>query len=150
MLERFEQFTYSIFEISRYWHRIASEEMEKYGLKGAHAAYFVTLDRFEEGVTGAQLCKLCARDKADVSRAISYLAERGLVEKESDGRPLYRGLLKLTRQGKLIAEQVKKRASLAVEMAGKNLTDEMRESFYCALESIILNLRQISQDGLPQ
>ncbi len=150
MVERFELFSYSIFEISRHWHRIAAEEMEKYGLKGPYAAYFITLDRFEEGVSGAQLCKLCGRDKADVSRAVSYLTEQGLVQKDTSDRSLRRGLLKLTEQGKKIAEQVKNRVCLAVEIAGKDLTEETREIFYRALVTITDNLRQISRDGLPQ
>jgi hypothetical protein len=45
---------------------------------------------------------------------------------------------------------VRKRAILAVELAGKDLTDEKREIFYDALESIVLNLRLLSKEGIPQ
>ena len=33
MIDRFERFTYSVFELARLWHKIASEEFGKYGLK---------------------------------------------------------------------------------------------------------------------
>ena len=33
MVERFERFSLAIFEISRYWHKLAAEEMSAYGLK---------------------------------------------------------------------------------------------------------------------
>ena len=43
MIERFEHFTLSIFNINRYWNKIATEEMKKYGLRGAYALYLVIL-----------------------------------------------------------------------------------------------------------
>lgn len=39
MIQRFEQFTAAIFEISRRWHKLAEEELSVYGLKGPHATY---------------------------------------------------------------------------------------------------------------
>lgn len=150
MVDRFERFSFAISEISRYWHKLAAEEMAKYGLKGPHATYLTTLYRFEEGVTAPQLCELCGKDKSDVSRMISILEDKGLVTKEEVNQSLYRGLLKLTAEGRTAAEHVRKRASLAVELAGKDLSEETRESFYTALDSIALNLREISKEGLPQ
>ena len=43
-----------------------------------------------------------------------------------------RGLLKLTSQGRDAAEQIGRRASLAVELAGKDLNEEERTCFYKA------------------
>ena len=59
MIDRFERFSVMISEISRYWHKITTTEMEKYGLKGAHSIYLTTMARFPEGITAAQLCELC-------------------------------------------------------------------------------------------
>ena len=58
-------------------------------------------------------------------------------------------MFKLTEEGEAAAEHVRRRASLAVELAGKELTDETRAIFYDALETIAANLREISRDGLP-
>ncbi len=150
MVDRFERFSFAIFEISKYWHKLAADEMAKYGLKGPHATYLTTLYRYEEGVTAPQLCELCGKDKSDVSRMISILEEKGLVTKEVVNQSLYRGLLKLTEEGKVAAEHVCERASLAVEMAGKDLSVEERQVFYAALESIATNLREICKEGLPE
>lgn len=149
MLQRFERFSLAIFEISRYWHKLAGEEMAAYGLKGAHAIYLTAMYRCEAGVTGPQLCELCGRDKSDVSRAIAILQKKGFVTKVEVNQSLYRGLLQLTAQGRNAAEQTGKRASLAVELAGKDLSEEERACFYKALESITTHLRQISKEGLP-
>ncbi|MDE6934956.1 MAG: MarR family transcriptional regulator [Oscillospiraceae bacterium] len=150
MVERFERFSLALFEISRYWHKLAAEEMAAYGLKGSHAIYLLAMHRCEEGVTGPRLCELCGRDKSDVSRAVAVLQEKGFVTKEGVNRSLYRGLLKLTEQGRAAAEQISGRASLAAELAGCDLSEETRAYLYKALESIASHLRDISKEGLPR
>lgn len=150
MIERFEKFSFAISEISKYWHKITAEEMEKYGLKGPHSVYLVTMYRYPEGVTSSQLCEFCGKDKSDVSRMMSMMEKKGLVKKEGIHQNLYRGVFKLTPEGMSAAEHVRKRASLAVEIAGKDLTEENREIFYEALELIASRLREISKEGLPE
>ena len=150
MLQRFEHFSLAIFEISRCWHKLAAEEMAVYGLQGKHAIYLTAMYRCGEGVTAPQLCELCGRDKSDVSRAVAMLQQRGFVTKEGGGQSLYGGVLKLTVQGRAAAEQVGRRAALAVELAGAGLDDETRACFYGALESITGRLRELCKEGLPK
>ncbi len=147
MVSRFERFSYAISEIHRYWHKIAADEMEKCGLKGPYAVYFTAMYRYPEGITSAQLAEVCSRDKSDVSRAMSLMERKGLVTKEG---PLYRALLKLTDEGKKVAEFINQKAGQAVELGGKGLSDEDRKTFYETLELIVSNLQAISQKGLPQ
>lgn len=147
MVSRFERFSFALSEIYRYWHKIASDEMEKCGLKGPYAVYFTALYRYPEGITSAQLAEICSRDKSDVSRAISLMEKKGLVTKEGS---MYRALLKLTEEGKKVAEFINEQAGKAVELGGKGLTVENREIFYHTLELIVSNLQIISQDGLPE
>lgn len=123
--------------------------MGKYGLKGPYALYFTTLYRYPQGITAAQLCNLCGRDKADVSRAIKLLEELALVEKENVSVNAYRALIRLTEQGKQVAAQINEKAKTAVEHASKGLTPEKRAVFYEALELITANLQTLSKDGLP-
>ena len=149
MMDRFEQFSYMIFEITRYWHKLAAEEMESHGLKGPHSVYLMALERNPEGITAPQLCEVCRRDKADVSRTMAIMEKRGLVTKEGVHQNLYRGVFKLTESGLALAKQVRKRATLAVKLAGKDLTDDARQIFYKSLDLIASNLRELSKDGLP-
>lgn len=150
MLDRFERFSLAISEISRYWHKLASEELAKYGLKGPHATYLTAMYKYPDGITVPQLCEVCGKDKSDASRMISILEEKGLVKKQVVDGSLYRGLLVLTAEGRVAAEHVCNRASRAVEMAGKDLTDEMRDVFYKSLDSITSNLRELSKEGIPE
>lgn len=147
MVSRFERFSFAISEIHRYWHKIAADVMESRGLKGPYAVYFTALYRYPEGVTSAQLAELCSRDKSDVSRAISLMEKQKLVTKEGS---TYRALLKLTDEGKALAEFINEKAGLAVELGGRGLSDENREVFYQTLELIVSNLEAISQEGLPR
>ena len=81
MDNRFEHFTLDIFNISRYWNKIATEEMKKYGLRGTHALYLLMLDGYEGEITAARLADLCQRDKADVSRALTDFQKKEILEK---------------------------------------------------------------------
>lgn len=150
MIGRFEKFTFAISELSRYWHKIASDEMSIYGLKGPYAVYLVTMQRHPDGITAARLCELCEKNKADVSRAMADLEEKGMICRKADGGNLYRALLVLTDKGKEAATHIKALAEKAVEIGGKGLSDEQREIFYHALEVISANLKEVSKEGLPK
>ena len=150
MINRFEKFSFAISEIHRFWHKIASDEMTKFGLKGPHVVYLVALKRFPEGVTAAELSAMCGRDKSDVSRAVSAMEEKGFLQKQGITQNLYRAKLVLTEEGKRAAAHISKRAGVAVEMGGSGLSEAERENFYSALEIIASNLSAISKDGLPE
>ncbi len=149
MVDRFERFSLAISELYRHWHRIAADEMEKYGLKGPYAVYFTAMSRYKDGITAARLSELCGRDKSDVSRAISTMERKGLVKKECVNRNLYRARLVLTEEGKQVADDINYRAMLAVEYGGQGLSKEKREILYDALETIVANLQILSEKGLP-
>lgn len=148
MIDRFERFSLAVFSISRYWNKIATEEMKKHGLKGPYALYLVTMANYNGDVTAAHLTEMCSRDKADVSRAVSAMEKKGFIKRLGDNA--YRAKLILTDNGKAVAEQITSRAVLAVEMAGKGLSDEMRAVLYRALDTITANLKEISRKGLPE
>lgn len=150
MMERFERFSLAITEISRYWRKLATEEMEKYDLKGPHATYLTTIYRFPEGITVPQLCEISGKDKSDASRMIAILEKKGMVEKKMVDGSLYRGVLVLTEAGKEAAARVSSRAARVVALAGKDLDDEQRRAFYFALDTIVGNLRAICREGLPE
>jgi len=148
MISRFERFSFAIFEISRYWHKITSGEMAKYGLKGPHSVYLITLYRHPDGITAAKLSELCGKDKSDVSRMMSIMEEKGLVSRNEVNGSNYRALLKLTEKGITAAEFVAERAAKAVELAGGWMSDETRASFYNTLEQIANHMQTISEEGI--
>ena len=150
MIDRFGRFSLAIFEISKHWHKIASEELAAYGLKSPHAIYLTVIWKHQEGITIPQLCEECGKDKSDASRMVSILEKKGFVTKQEVNGSRYRGLLVLTEEGKAVAGRVSALASRAVEAASQDLTDEMRDNLYNALDSITANLRKISREGIPE
>jgi len=150
MIERFQKFSFAISEISRHWHKSANDEMEKIGLKANHSVYLMALHHYKDGLTAPELCRVCSKDKSDVSRMMAIMENKGFAVKEGVNQNLYRGVFKLTNSGKEAAIKLENRVALAVELAGKDLTDENRTIFYDALDIIALNLRTLNENGLPQ
>ena len=146
MENRFEHFSLDIFNISRYWNKIATEEMKKYGLRGTHALYLLLLDGYEGEITAALLADLCQRDKADVSRALADFQKKDILEPYNG--PKYRINPKLTPRGQELAAQIRARAAVALDLAGQGITDEMRENMYHCLDLIAANMREICEEGL--
>ena len=151
MITRFEQFSSSISGIYKHIQKIERDEMVKYGLKGSFAQYLLAIGRYEEGITSSKLCEICDKDKAAISRVVSEMEQKGLIYRQSTGESdnLYRAMLKLTEKGKEAADHVNERAKIAVEFAGKGLTDESRQAFYATLSLIASNLQNISKKGIP-
>ena len=137
-----------IFTISKYWHKIATEEMKKYGLRGTHALYLLILDSYEGEITAARLADLCQRDKADVSRALADFQKKEILEPYSG--PRYRITPRLTPLGRTIAAQIRARAAVALDLASQGITDEMRGNMYHCLDLIAANMRGICEEGLME
>lgn len=149
MMDRFEQFTSAISVITRYIQKLERDEMEKHGLRGAFAQYLLVMNRHPEGITAATVCELCDKDKAAVSRILTEMEAKGLIVRESAGSA-YRAQLVLTEAGKEAAEFVRRRASIAVELAGEGIADENRKQFYSTLNLIASNLQTICREGIPE
>ena len=150
MIERFEQFTYSINGIYRYILKIERDEMEKYGYRASYALYLAAMSRFPDGLTAARLSELCDRDKAGISRIVSEMEENGLITRQSNRDNFYRAKLVLTENGKKIADVVQKKAISAVAQAGGDISDSDRKIFYECLSLIASNLRRVSIEGLDK
>ena len=147
MLSRYEQFSSIISTIYRRVQKIERDEMEKYGYKGAYAQYLSAINRHPEGVTAGQLCEICGKDKAAISRVAAEMEEKGLVQRV--GASMYRAKLVLTEEGERLAHVVSRRAAVAVDLVGEGLSDNDRSIFYAALEGIAQRLQQVEKSGLP-
>ena len=63
---------------------------------------------------------------------------------------MYRAKLILTPKGKDIADVLLKRVNVAVELAGRGLSDENRAVLYSSLGIIESNLKELCKIGLPE
>ncbi len=138
MIDRFELFVTGITECYKCIQRIKSAEMTELGLKGTHVMCLFFLHRNPDGLTAAQLCRLCAEDKAAISRTLATLQERGYIVA---GGKKYRAAITLTADGICVAEQLDGLIRRWVGIGGDGLADEERAAFYHVLELITANLR---------
>ncbi len=150
MVNRFEHFVITVNDITHALRKLTNDEMTQHGLKSAHALYFTALSNHTvTGLTATQLSDYCGRDKAEVSRTLALLVNRGLIAKEGPTNR-YNNVFRLTDAGIAVAQRIQAQASKAVEIAGKDLTDDERRIFYTALDSITHNLQELSEKGIPQ
>lgn len=148
MSTKYELFSSSVSSLSRDIQSIERTEMAKFGLKGPHAQCLLAMLRHPKGITSAQLCELCAKDKAAISRTISELEQEQMIRRETRNGSVYRAALLLTEKGSAAAAAVSRRAKVAVEAAGAGLNDAQREVFYQVLSIIADNLHTICKNGL--
>ncbi|MEE1037083.1 MAG: MarR family transcriptional regulator [Oscillospiraceae bacterium] len=148
MISKYELFSASVSSLYRDIQRIERRETAKYGMKGPHAQCLLAMSRYPEGITATQICDICEKDKAAVSRTLAELEENGLVLRTERNGSRYRALLTLTEKGKDAARTVNEKAQIAVELAGAGLDDAQREIFYAVLDVIAGNLHTICKEGL--
>ena len=139
MIQRFDAFVSGITACYKYIQRIKSLEMTEFGLKGTHVMCLYYLRQNPAGLTAAQLCGLCAEDKAAISRTVSELRSRGYITTLSE--KAYRAMLTLTSAGQELARKFDHLIEGWVTAGGDGLTDEERVDFYKSLSAIAENLR---------
>ena len=139
MIQRFDAFVSGITACYKYIQRIKSMEKTEFGLKGTHVMCLYYLRRNPAGLTAAQLCGLCAEDKAAISRTVSELRSRGYITTLSE--KAYRAMLTLTAAGQELARKFDQLIEGWVTAGGDGLTDEERVDFYKSLSAIAENLR---------
>ena len=150
MIRRFQEFSGAIACIYHQIQKIERAEMARYGLKGPHVQCMLALARNPEGVTATQLCGICDKDKAAISRTVAELVNAGMVLRCGAGEKRYRVQLRLTEQGSRIAREVMDFTAKAVEQAGEGFSQEDRMIFYRVINQIASNIQQLSLDGIRE
>ena len=133
----FEHFTITILKLNKLVQKIKIYEMQEYGLKAIHVMCGYYLMENPDGLTASELVKLTLEDKAAISRALRTLQEKGFVTYDVNG---HNSLIRLTDEGKNLADFITHRSTEAVKKVSAALTDEEREFFYRSLGDIAENL----------
>lgn len=146
-MDRFETFTGSILELNRYLQKLKDIEMKPFGLRANHVMCLYYLGKNPDGLTVTQLAEICREDKAAVSRCLSQLVERELVDGNfPENKRSYRTRLFLTDSGRELVAKIYERVDAAMVGGSSGLTQEQRENLYAAMEIIIKNLSRYLAD----
>ena len=139
----YNRFTFLIDNIYKGVQKIKTAEMEKFGLKATFVSCLLYLYDNPSGLTAGQLVKLCDKDKAAVSRALSELSEGGYVRSLAEKDKKYNLPVVLTAAGLEAAEKVGDKVDEIFQRASRALRDDERENFYRYLENISSTLQKI-------
>lgn len=145
MIERFENLTSGVSRIYKGIQRIKRQKMTELGLKGTQVMCIHYLSGYPDGITAAELSRICTEDKAAMSRTLAELEELNLIQYLTDNvsEKKYRTPAKLTPKGNAYAEQINHLILQAVEKCGQDISEEEREVFYRVLFRIAENMEDV-------
>lgn len=108
MVKKEEQTCFPIWfaKIRKAIQRRQLEILKPYGLSSIHAMYLTMLLNNEDGMTLRELNERMFVDKANTSRAIATLEEKGYVERDENGSSKLKYRIKLTHEGAKVAQVV--------------------------------------------
>lgn len=134
----FENFTITVLKLNKLVNKIKTHEMRGYGLKAIHVMCIYYINGHPDGMTAAELAKLTLEDKAAISRGLALLRSKGYVTYDPDR---YNAEIRLTENGRRLAEFITEKSEAAVCAGSAEFTDEQRETFYGSLQTIADNLK---------
>ncbi len=144
MDERFQAFTVLITGISRSIHRIKTVEMSEFELRSSHVSCLYYL--YKKGsLTAREICDLCEEDKANISRAVRFLEEKGYIACPEAAGKRYQTQLELTDKGREIGAKIVEKIDRVLAVASDGLTEEEREIMYKGLIAVNNNLNKLCE-----
>ena len=144
MEERFQTFTLLIANISRNIRKIKSGEMAEYNLKSQHVSCLYYIYK-AKSITAKELCDLCDEDKANISRSVKFLEERGYLKCDTKLTKRYLSPLELTESGVAIAKSIGERIDEVLIQSGDGITDTELCGFYKCLGIINDRLQKFAE-----
>lgn len=138
--DRLEAFMTLITSASRSITKLKSRGMASYGLGSTHTACVRILYGTPNGLTRTQLSNKCELDKAQISRIINELVEKGYVT-ENPGPSSYKKRILLTEKGKRITEEINQLVLDINTLVSGEIPDADIETFYKVFGTICQNLK---------
>lgn len=145
--DRFELFDVSVSLICKSIQKIKSEKMLSYGLKGSHVLFMVQLGKKEEGLTPSELSEAGHMDKAQISRVVAELMQKGFITKNSTRQgQKYKNRLTLTETGKKVVKELNEFIAKSLNYVSGSIPKADLDIFYRTLFTISDNLFSLTAD----
>jgi DNA-binding MarR family transcriptional regulator len=94
------------------------------------------------GTTQSDLARHSGRDKAQLTRLITALRERGLLQGEADAADRRNTRLSLTDAGRAIQQAAQREAEILNELAVRGMSAQQQQALLDLLQHVKLNLDQ--------
>lgn len=149
--ERFVPFVLYTERISKNIKRLADKKMEPYGLRSAHIMCILQLAKSENGLSSAQLSKVCGVDKAFISRITAELMEKNyIIRNIGPQQGKYKTKFILTEEGTKIHRIINELLGQFIGKISKNTPVRKLEIFYEVLNSIDNELDSITNKEIDK
>jgi DNA-binding MarR family transcriptional regulator len=142
--DRFEDFSNLIGSAMKSLQKIKNHGMEPYGLGSTHTLCLKRLNASPEGLTRKELSIECEIDKAQISRLVGELSEKGYVRDKSETSG-YRNKIVLTESGKRIADEIEQKVIRVLQYVSGDIPPERIEVLYQTLGTICENLKRAEE-----
>lgn len=137
---RFEIFSPAVLQLARTVQYLKSSKMAEYGLKGTNALCLCRiLESKNSGLTATELARTCEIDKAQVSRCMAELTEKGFVYRDDMEGRRYKQKYRLTPEGQTVAEDIDAAAQQVQDTIKKGISAADLDVFYRTLGKICDN-----------
>lgn len=138
-IERFEQFSKIINQLSKELKRIKYKHMSKYDLGSVHTMCILSLSE-TTGKTAAELMQGEDVDKAQMSRVIKELCEKEFIKPVDGQQGKYRIKYELTEKGEEVAAEIFQKAVDIVKFVDEGISEEDIRIMYYTMYRICNNI----------
>ena len=139
----FETFSSMLSAATKSLERLKSKGMEEFGLSGTHTLCLRQLYDSPDGLTRTELATRLAVDRAQITRVIGELLEKGFVEER--GGSGYRKKCSLTEKGRSATSEINSIVERINRFVSGDIPQERLLSFYETLGEICENLKKAEE-----
>lgn len=146
--ERFNQFVQLIESVHKSVNKIKLSIAPTLGVKSVHVFWLYELLAHPEGLTAATLASKSKIDRSLISREVEELRAGGYIEVAIGGgekRKNYNARIRLTEQGRELAQTITGYAMAAQLAADSGVSEEELQAFYTTLKKLSNNLSQLAE-----
>ena len=123
-----------------------SQKMAEYGLKGSTAHCLCSIAKSEQGLNAGELSDRLNIDKAQISRCMAELIQRGFVFRNEEGGKQYRQRYCLTETGNRVAGDIIKTSTDIGDRISIGIEAKDMVAFYRVWEILRRNSAELSSE----
>lgn len=140
----FETFSAMLGAATKSLERLKSKGMEEFGLSGTHTLCLRQLYDCTTGLTRTELSTRLSVDRAQITRVIGELLEKGFVT-EIGGGSGYRKKCALTKKGRAATSEINSIVDRINHFVSGDIPAERLDAFYQTLGEICENLKRAEE-----
>ena len=142
--DRFEKFVLLIDAAHKGISRVKQDIVADTSAKSVHTMWLYKLLKHKDGLTASELAAASMIDRSLISRELTSLAADGYITIDSQGKKRsYNSRIKLTEEGRVVAERIARIAYQAQQAIGDGVSDEDLITFYSTLEKLCSNFEKL-------